>query len=68
MQVSSDLEEYQALSSGQMLSITKKALIEIKFIKFNLVFSMAKVFFHHKCQKHSYSYIYIAHRGWDLAQ
>lgn len=68
MQVSSDLEEYQALSSGQMLSITKRALMETKRIKFNLVISVANVFFHRKCQKHNYSYIYVAHGGWDLAQ
>lgn len=68
MQVSPDLEEYQAPSSGQMLSITKRDLREIKCIKFNLMFSMANVFFPCKCQKRSYSYNYIVRWGWDLAQ
>lgn len=42
--------------------------MEIKCVKFNPVFSMVNVFFHHKCQKHSYSYIYTTHGSWDLAQ
>lgn len=43
---------------------------KIKWMKYNVAFSMENVFFffHHRCQKHSYIYIYIAHWGWDLTQ
>lgn len=70
MQVSSHFEKCQGLWSGQMLSITKRILMEkIKWMKYNVVVSMENVcFFHHRWQKHSYIYIYIAHWGWDLAQ